>query len=67
VDWQRLPSLGEKMTVYKVTTTLGLASLTENMDGPFLEAWIKYLKERHEVCEVCVDIKIDRPIEEMSL
>jgi len=55
------------MTVYKVTTTLGLASLTENMDGPFLEAWIKYLKERHEVCEVCVDIKIDRPIEEMSL
>lgn len=61
------------MTVYRVTTTYGLASQTENMDGPYLEEWIKYLKERHEVCKVtrytdstCVDIKIAKPIEEVS-
>lgn len=55
------------MTVYRVTTTYGLASQTENMDGSCLEGWIKFLKEGYEVCEVCVDIKIDRPIKEMSL
>jgi hypothetical protein len=56
------------MTIYTVTTTYGLASVTEDMDAFYLERWIEYLKERHEVCEVTryenstvVDIKIARP------
>jgi hypothetical protein len=56
------------MTVYTVVTSYGMISHTEQMDAPYLESWIKFLEERHEVCEVkrdevnrFVEIRFDRP------